>query len=199
MISTLITKSLIKGISYSAYRKLIKDLISEQKSTGPNSTKELLQYSVLNDKRMDRLDKKIQLSEETKNSLNQLQKKHTFLVISEGWCGDAAQILPILNKVAEYTSQIDLKIVLRDDNEDLINQYLTNGGKAIPKVLILDEENNVINTWGPRPSIATKMVADYKKENGTLDAEFKKDLQIWYNKDKGKNTQEDILTILKAS
>lgn len=195
----LIKDSLLKATDYNNYRNLIKTLIIEGKSTGPNQTKDLLQYSILNDKRMDRLDKKMQLSEDTKTSLQQLKKKYTFLVISEGWCGDAAQILPILNKVAEGSQHIDLKIVLRDENEELMNQFLTNGGKSIPKVIILDEEKNVINSWGPRPLIATKMVVDYKEKHGVLDDNFKKDLQIWYNKDKGESTQEDIISILKAS
>lgn len=89
--------------------------------------------------------------------------------------------------------------MLRDENDDLMSQYLTNGGKAIPKILIIDEQHKVINSWGPRPSIATRMVLDYKEKNGTLDAEFKKDLQIWYNKDKGNNTQKDLIELLKAA
>jgi hypothetical protein len=89
--------------------------------------------------------------------------------------------------------------VLRDENEDLMNQYLTNGSKSIPKVLILDQDNHVIDSWGPRPFIASKMVVDYKALNGSLDEDFKKNLQIWYNKDKGNNTQNELLRMLRAS
>lgn len=199
MNNTLIENSLLKGISYNDYRIKIKTLLSEGLSTGFEQSEALLSYSELNDKRMDRLDKTLKISEETQQSLNQLTKKSTFLVIAEGWCGDAAQILPVLNKVAETSSSIDLKIVLRDENDALMNQFLTNGSKSIPKVIIIDEQNNVINSWGPRPSIATKMVEDYKEKNGALDAEFKKDLQIWYNKDKGNSTQEDLIKLLKAT
>jgi len=153
----------------------------------------------LNDKRMDRLDKTLKITKETQASVDSLKNNFTFLVIAEGWCGDAAQIVPILNKIAEASPKIDLKIVLRDENEELMNQFLTNGSKSIPKTIIVNHENEVINSWGPRPSIATKMVLDYKAENGSLDAEFKKNLQIWYNKDKGNSTQEDLLKLLKAS
>tara|TARA_R110001583_G_scaffold83631_2_gene220680 strand:- start:3425 stop:4024 length:600 start_codon:yes stop_codon:yes gene_type:complete len=199
MNNTLIKNSLDKGISYTAYRELIKKLLIQQKSTGAEQTDDLLNFSKLNDKRMDRLDKTLKVSEETKNAINGLRNDFTFLVIAEGWCGDAAQIVPILNKIAETSTKIDLKIVLRDENEALMNLYLTNGSQSIPKIIIVDNQNKVINSWGPRPSIATKMVLDYKTENGTLDADFKKDLQIWYNKDKGTNTQEDLLKLLKAS
>ncbi|MDP3359215.1 MAG: thioredoxin family protein [Lutibacter sp.] len=199
MNNSLIKNSLNNTISYSAYRNLIKNLIAEGKSTGMEQSEDHLTFSILNDKRMDRLDKTLDISTATKNSLDNLNKGFTFLVIAEGWCGDAAQILPIINKVSEASDNIDFKIVLRDENEDLMNQFLTNGSKSIPKVLILDQENNVLDSWGPRPGIASKMVVDYKAQNGSLDEEFKKNLQIWYNKDKGNNTQNELLSLLHAN
>ena len=199
MNNTLIDRSLLKGLTYKEYRNKIKTLLQQGLSTGAEQSEDLLNYSLLNDKRMDRLDKTLKISEETYNSINNLSKKFTFLVIAEGWCGDAAQILPVLNKVAEVSANIDLKIVLRDENDELMNQFLTNGSKSIPKTIIIDEDKNVVNSWGPRPEIATKMVQDYKAKNGVIDAEFKKDLQIWYNKDKGNSTQEDLIKLLQAS
>lgn len=199
MNNKLIESSLLKGLTYKEYREKIKNLLSQGLSTGVEQSEAMLDYSLLNDKRMDRLDKTLKISDETLNSLKHLNKKFQFLVIAEGWCGDAAQILPILNLLAEASTKIDLKIVFRDENEDLMNNFLTNGSKSIPKVIIVDEKNTVINSWGPRPFIATKMVQDYKEKNGALDADFKKDLQIWYNKDKGNSTQEDLIKLLKAS
>lgn len=199
MENTLITKSINKAVSYSTYRTLIKGLLVEGKSTGSTQSEDLLNYSKLNDKRMDRLDKTIKLSEPTKEALDQLKSNYTFLVIAEGWCGDAAQVLPVLHKIADYSNKITMKVVCRDENEELMNEFLTNGSKSIPKIIIVDEENTLINSWGPRPSIATQMVIDYKNNFGSLDAEFKKDLQIWYNKDKGNNTQDDIVELLVSS
>ena len=199
MNNSLIKNSLNNTISYVAYRNLIKDLIAEGKSTGIDQSEDHLTFSILNDRRMDRLDKTLKISEETQNSLDKLNQEFTFLVIAEGWCGDAAQILPIINKVAEASDKIDFKIVLRDENEDLMNQFLTNGSKSIPKALILDRENNLLDSWGPRPGVASKMVVDYKAQNGSLDEEFKKNLQIWYNNDRGNNTQEELIGLLHAN
>ncbi|SDS49268.1 Thioredoxin [Polaribacter sp. KT25b] len=190
-------KSLKQSISYQEYRDLVTNLLAENKSTGPNQSEELTNYSLLNATRMKRLDKTIKISDETTKEIQQITTPQTWLLITEGWCGDAAQNLPIINKMADLNSNISLKLVLRDENEDLIDLFLTNGGKAIPKLIILDQENNVINTWGPRPTVATKMVADYKAKHGALDAEFKQDLQVWYNKDKGKSTQEDFINLIK--
>ena len=192
----IIKNSLRKGISYEQYRKLVSNLLEEERSTGPDQSEALLNYSMLNDKRMSRLDKTIQLSDEVIASVEELQHPVTWLVLTEGWCGDAAQTLPIINKIASHSDKIDLKVVLRDENEELMNHFLTNGGKAIPKLIALNDDQEVLKSWGPRPSVATKMVQEYKSKHGHLDDEFKKDLQIWYNKDKGKNTQEDLLKML---
>ena len=199
MDNSLIINSIKKSIAYSTYRTLIKGLLVEGKSTGSEQSESLFNFSKLNDKRMDRLDKTLKISTETSEALNKLTDNFTLLVLAEGWCGDAAQILPVINKIAESSSKIDLKIVCRDENEDLMNQFLTNGGKAIPKVIIVNNKNEVLNAWGPRPSEATKMVNDYKAIHRGLDDNFKKGLQIWYNKDKGNNTQKDLLNILETS
>lgn len=192
----IIENSLQNAMSYETYRTLVHELIQEGKSTGVNQSDDLLNYSTLNDKRMKRLDKTIKISEEAKTQVKALEEQRTWLVLTEGWCGDAAQNLPVINKLAEENEQIDLKLVLRDEHPALMDAFLTNGARAIPKLIALDADKNVIGTWGPRPTEATAMVLDYKEKNGKLDAEFKKDLQIWYNKNKGRNTEGDLLSLL---
>ncbi len=191
-----IKEGLQKAISYSSYRKLISDLIASGKSSGPIQSEDLLNYSKLNDRRMTRLDKTIQLSHETLLALKKNDKPITWLVLTEGWCGDAAQALPVINKIANESDLITLKIIFRDEHEELMGHFLTNGGRSIPKLLVLNSENDVLNTWGPRPNIATKMVQDYKNTHGHLDAAFKQQLQVWYNKNKGINIQENMVGLL---
>ena len=196
MIKKNIEEALKKAISYTSYRKLISDLIASGKSSGPIQSEDLLNYSKLNDRRMTRLDKTIQLSQETLLGLKKIDKPITCLMLTEGWCGDAAQTLPVISKIADESDLITLKIIFRDEHEQLMSQFLTNGGKSIPKLLVLNSQNKVLNTWGPRPNTATKMVQDYKNKYGQLDAAFKQQLQVWYNKDKGVNIQEDMLGLL---
>ena len=196
MIKKSIEKGLQKAISYSSYRILISDLIASGKSSGPIQSEDLLNFSKLNDRRMTRLDKTIQLRQETLLTVKKIDKPITWLVLSEGWCGDAAQTLPVINKIANESDLITLKIIFRDEHEELMNYFLTNGGKSIPKLLVLNSENEVLNTWGPRPDKASKMVQDYKNKHGQLDATFKQELQVWYNKDKGVNIQENMLGLL---
>jgi len=196
----IIANSLQKTISYTDYRALVRNLLAEGKATGPEQSKDLTNYSRLNDRRMKRLDKTIKISKEVMLAFQKLKQPQTWLLLTEGWCGDAAQNIPVLNKIAEATEQIDLKIVLRDEHLPLMDLFLTNGGRSIPKLIALDKDNNVIDSWGPRPTTAIKMAADYKEKNGALDLVFKEDLQVWYNKDKGKSVQEDFVNlILKLS
>ncbi|ARV15264.1 thioredoxin family protein [Polaribacter sp. SA4-12] len=193
----IIEKSLENSYTYQEFRDLVSHLLTEDKSTGHTQSEAITGFSLLNDRRMKRLDKTIKVSEETIAEMNTISEPQTWLVIAEGWCGDAAQNLPVINKIAETSNLIDFKVVLRDDNEDLMNLFLTNGGKAIPKLIALDKDNNVIDTWGPRPTVASKMVADYKAEHGVIDAKFKQDLQVWYNKDKGLSVQDDFVKLVK--
>ena len=192
----IIENSLQTAISYKGYRSLVSNLLTEGKSTGPEQSEDLTNYSALNDRRMKRLDKTIKISEDTIQEFQKVKQPQTWLVLTEGWCGDAAQNLPVLNKIASDTANIDLKIVLRDENLDLMDLFLTNGGRSIPKLIALDKDNNVLDYWGPRPTVAAKMVADYKEKNGALDPQFKEDLQVWYNKDKGKSVQEDFVNLV---
>ena len=196
MIKKNIEEGLKKAISYTSYRKLISDLIASGKSSGPIQSEDLLNYSKLNDRRMTRLDKTIQLSQETLLGLKKIDNPITWLVLTEGWCGDAAQTLPVISKIADESDLITLKIIFRDEHEQLMSQFLTNGGKSIPKLLVLNSQNKVLNTWGPRPNTATKMVQDYKNKYGQLDAAFKQQLQVWYNKDKGVNIQKNMIGLL---
>ena len=195
----LLKNSLKNSSRYTEYRQLVEGLVAEYSTTGNEKTEDLAEYTKLNDRRMKRWDKTLKVSHETLQNIQQFDKKTTWLVLTESWCGDAAHVIPVINKVSELNDNIDLRLVLRDKNPDLMDAFLTNGGKAIPKLIAIDNETgNVMNTFGPRPSVATKMVADYKAEHGVLTPEFKQDLQVWYNKDKGQSTIEDLVELLKT-
>ena len=154
-------------------------------------------YTMLNNRRLKRWNKTVKLSEIDKNRVESSSINQTWIVLTESWCGDAAHIMPVINKLAELNNNIDYRVVLRDENEALMNQFLTNGGKAIPKLIMIDNDTQeVVNTFGPRPSEATKLVNDYKAKHGKLTPEFKEDLQRWYNKDKGQTTIKDLLEAL---
>jgi len=194
----IITNSLDKAISYQDYRDLVKDLVTKESTTGNEKNEALANYTKLNDRRMKRWDKTVKVSEAAQEKISTSKSNQTWLVLTESWCGDAAHLMPVINKVAELNNGIDFKVVLRDENQVLMNQFLTNGGQAIPKLIMIDNATNeVVNTFGPRPTEATKLVNDYKAEHGKLTPEFKEDLQGWYNKNKGQNTIDDLVKLLQ--
>lgn len=190
-----IKTSLNKSMSYDEYVKLIENLVIENATTGNEKTQEQVEFTKLNERRLRRWNKTLKISDKTQHKIKQYDKKTTWLVLTESWCGDAAHIVPVVNKVAELNNNINLRLVLRDENEGLMSEFLTNGGKAIPKLIALDEEHEVIGEFGSRPSVAAQLVEDYKREYGKLTPEFKQELQIWYNKDKGQSTAEDLLQL----
>lgn len=192
-----ITESLKKSYTYPEYRTLVSDLVAKNGATGPDQSEAMANYTMLNDKRMKRWDKTIKITEDAKQKIADFKGDFTWVVLTESWCGDAAHVVPAIQKVAELNDNIDLKIVLRDENEALMDQFLTNGGKSIPKLIMLDNATGeVVGSYGPRPTEATAMVNDYKTKHGALTPEFKEELQHWYNKNKGQAVVNDMLAVL---
>ena len=189
--------ALNKSNSYQDYRTTVVDLLQEGKTSGAIQTEALVNYSRLNETRMHRLDKTIIIDDAIISTLKAIQSPYIWLVIAEGWCGDAAQLLPIFHKMSEVSDQIDLKIVFRDDNEHLMNMFLTNGNKSIPKLIILDKNTlDIISDWGPRPKGAIDLVQNYKEKFGEIDDTIKTELQMWYLHDKGLSTQQEIMELM---
>lgn len=194
----IITESLNNSYSYLQYRNMVNESLNRE--TFVVDGIETLPYVKMNDQRMKRLDKTIQLTAENELFLKQFKTKVLWLVLSEGWCGDAAHALPVLNKMAEASDAIDLKIVFRDENPDLMNQFLTNGGKSIPKLIMVEPETfEVLADWGPRPVAATELMVELKTKYGSVTEEVKEELQKWYNHDKTISTQNELVEILKNS
>ena len=193
----IIKKSLENSVNYLEYRNKIKNYLKQNNSNYSLEEEHLHNYTQLNEARMNRIEKTVALDNITINTLKSISKKYIWLLISEGWCGDSAQIVPILSKMVDASENIDLKIVFRDENNDLMNLFLTNQSRSIPKLIILDAPTlTVINTWGPRPLGATALVNNYKIENGVFDENGKIALQKWYLQDKGISIQNEILELL---
>lgn len=189
----LVRSKLTEGMTYQQYRTLVQEHRAAGTSTGPEQTDALANYTLLNDSRMKRLDKTTKLPEAVLQKIGSNKRRQTWLVITESWCGDAAQSMPIINKFAEANEQIELTVLLRDEHPELMDEFLYNGTRSIPVLIVYDWESEAVtHVWGPRPSTANKMVADYKVAHGKLDAEFKKDLQHWYNKDRGTTIITDL-------
>ncbi len=184
--------------NYQEFKTMVENLLSEGKVTGETQSEALFQTTEMNLHRVNRIEKKGVLEEGLVKAVEEVEKKYTWYVIVEGWCGDASQNVPFIEKIAGLSEKIDLKLLLRDENPEMINAYLTNGAKAIPKVVCVDTvTNKEVWTWGPRPQKIQDLVLDYKKENPEMvKADFAKKLHVWYSRDKGKALQEEFLTLV---
>lgn len=194
----LIKNSVDKAMDYAQYNLLFKQLVEEGRTTGEQDP-EKINYTKLNFSRSKRLDKTAHINSEHAEVFRNLDAKQTWLVITEPWCGDAAQTLPFLNKIAEHSQNIELKIVLRDENLELMDQFLTNGSRSIPMVIMLDKDLELIQNWGPRSKDATKLVQEYKIEHGKIDDAFKEMLQVWYNNDRGYSIVNDLVEAIEVN
>ncbi len=184
--------------SYDSYRSTIDQLLSQDKTTGSNYSEEMLQHTRMNVQRMKRLDKTAQLQPDLLNELSNIQKSQIWLVISEAWCGDAAQNLPYLHLMSAASHKIDLKIVLRDENLELMDRFLTFGGRSIPKLIVLDAHTlEVMADWGPRPEAAQVLYMDLKAQQLPY-MEASTHLHKWYADNKGQDLQSEIQLLLQT-
>lgn len=198
MKNELINESLIEdSFTYDEYRLMVADFVAHAKTSGPKQSEELAHYTKLNNQRMSRLDKTIQLIGKTINLMEGLKGKYVWLVITEAWCGDAAQNLPYLNKMAELNKNIQLRMIYRDENPEIMDLYLTNGSRSIPKLVCLNWPNlDEVFTWGPRPKNLQIKIDEFRAQ-GMDYKSYQEPVQKWYNEDAGFSLQEEFIELLK--
>lgn len=186
-----------KSMTYAEYVKLIDDLLLDGKTTGPVQSEAMFNYGKLNRQRMHRLEKTVALNESLREKARALKRRMIWLVITEGWCGDAAQNIPTIEKIAaENAEKIETRYVLRDENPELMDAYLTNGARSIPKLIALDAETlEVVGTWGPRPAAAMNLFYEMR-ERGLEKPLMMENLQRWYLADKERSIQIEFETLL---
>lgn len=188
--------------SYEEYIRRVNYLVGKQETSGPNQTESLSNYTKLNYRRMVRLNKTARVSEKIVNEISDLPVKMHWIIITEAWCGDAAQNIPFIAKLADACPNVNLELVWRDENIDYIDRYLTNGSRSIPKLIVYDvEEGEDILTWGPRPEPVQRLVMEYKYK---LDHEktpfdkFAESIHLWYAKDKNQTLEKELLHIFQT-
>jgi len=186
------------GYSYSEFLHISENRLKETDLGNLNESElQLFNYAKLNFQRMTRINKTFTVSEELSEKLKSVKTPQIWMMITEDWCGDAAQSLPILNKFTEINSLIDLRIIERDKNLDIMDNYLTNGtSRSIPKVISFDDTGEELFIWGPRPSEADLLVKQLKQA-GLVKEEINEKLHLWYARNKGKAIEQEFFELLK--
>ncbi len=180
--------------SYEEYVQLIEGLHQQELTTGHVQNEKLVEYSKLNEHRMKRIYRKQQLDMELSAKIASLTNHYTWLVITESWCGDGAQNIPILERLASLSDHVQTRYMLRDENPAIMNLFLTNGGQSIPIIVCLNDKSEVVFRWGPRPAPLQERVMEYKQapEPKISYDDFAKENQLWYAKNKGTRFQEEF-------
>lgn len=192
----LVQDGIRKGMDYTGYISMMNDLVAKGKATGTEQSEERIANTKLNAHRLRRIEKTITIPDERLDVFHKLPEKQVWLVLLESWCSDGAQAIPLLHKIAKASSKIELRLVLRDENPRLMDCFLTNGTRSIPKLIVTNSAGTVIQEWGPRPKTASKMVAEYKEQNGKVDDNLKKELQMWYHRDRGNTMLEELIEMV---
>ena len=174
------------AVDYTAYQDLF-----EKKSENPEADA-YAQYIPMNLQRSSRLDRTFKLNEEQLEKAAQVPAQ-TWLVISEHWCGDASQSVPVMAKIADASQgKITLRLVYRDEVPELMQAHLTNGGMAVPKIIKLNENDQLLADWGPRPEEAQQLVKSIKANPETAD-NYIELLHRWYALNKQQSTVNELL------
>jgi len=186
-----------RQFSFENYKDFVHELVESNSCSG-EITDDHIQSTKVNEQRMLRIEKQVIIHEDLRRVLQSIGQRWEWQVLMETWCADGAQNLPIIAKMAELSDKIKLSIVLRDENPDLMNKYLTNGAKAIPKLICKKlETNEVLGVWGPRPAQIQEAVVSLKAAGKfTSHYELLREVQFLYAKDKGESIQRDFIKLI---
>ncbi|MCB0736504.1 MAG: thioredoxin family protein [Bacteroidetes bacterium] len=180
----------LQGMNYSTYKKLVEHQAKNGLTSGPNQTDDYINYTKLNYQRMKRAEKTYPVS------IDAIETDLIYwLIVTETWCGDAAQAIPVIEKLAALF-KAKTKYLLRDENLDVIDQFLTNGNRSIPKLILMTKEFEAKASWGPSPAAAKALQLDYKNGKYASKDAYKRDLQAYYNENKGADTIGEIVPLL---
>ena len=182
------------GMTYKEYKRLFSD---EKKNPPGVDEKNTYDIKKLNFARSTRVEKQFVPSDELIEAVNKISDPQLWLVLTESWCGDSAQNLPVLAKISELSKNIELRFLLRDSNLEIMDQYLTNGTRSIPKLIAFDEEGNELFRWGARPAAVQQLIIELK-EKGLQKNEWQIELHKWYANNCGKEIEKELLELLNS-
>ncbi len=196
-LTQIINDAIDHSMSYNEYVQLMETLTATGDSSGSNKSESYVDYTKLNHQRMRRLTKTIEVPENIQAEMERISTSQTWLIVTESWCGDAAQIVPLVQKLADCNKLIDTRFVLRDEHLNLMDQFLTRGGRSIPKLIVLDKNFDVLGSWGPRPHAAQMLYDAWKKEADQRPyTAFSVELQKWYTRDRGLSVFQEMLEVI---
>ncbi|MGX5817200.1 thioredoxin family protein [Chitinophaga lutea] len=183
-------------MDFANYLLIFEHIINNPEPPAPYNNPDYLSYARLNWQRQQRWLKTGVLTDGVRGAMARITRPQHWTIITEPWCGDAAHNIPFIEMIAALNPLVTTSYQLRDQPPFLIEQYLTNGTKSIPKLIARDENGSDLFVWGPRPTGAQAVYDRLKAENADFE-QTKTEIQKWYNEDKGQSFQRELLTVLE--
>jgi hypothetical protein len=195
------SKVIDQGLTYSQFVEFTEQLVRENRTTGSNQSEAYLDYTRMSLQRMRRWDKTAKVSPEIENLVQSIEEAQVWLVITEAWCGDGSQSIPYLAKLAELNPQIELRIIMRDENPEIMDAYLTNGTRSIPKLVAFTGDLKAeLFIWGPKPEYLLKRHREYKQDSeGKPYKEFLEEIHLWYARNKNQDLESELLPLIQST
>lgn len=187
-----------RSMSYKEFFSSIDTMLANDTTIGPEQSESKTAFTRLNRQRMQRLAKTLELDSSALTAARSVNRPMIWLIVSEAWCGDGAQNIPVIEKFANENDNIQTRYILRDENLELMDQFLTAGARSIPKLIALDANDlTVLGTWGPRPLAAKEYFEDMKANSVEKDLRSEY-LQRWYNADKGRAVMAELTDLIES-
>ena len=187
----------MKSMNWQQYLDYTQEILESKEPLPPYDNPDYHHYTKMNETRMKRWLKTNPITDETASVIKAINKPQQWVVITEPWCGDAAHIVPIIYLMSALNEKISLSLQLRDGDSE-IDQYLTNGSKSIPILVVRDETGKDLFSWGPRPKEGQKMYLELAERKADFE-EIKTAIQNYYNGDKSLSTQLEISQLLQKA
>ncbi|MCB0765053.1 MAG: thioredoxin family protein [Flavobacteriales bacterium] len=190
-----------RAMTHESYRALFEVQVKDGTGSGPPGGGYGADYTKLNLARTRRLERTLLLLPEVRVTMEAADAQ-TWLVLTEPWCGDSAQNLPVIVALAEHAPAITVRVLLRDAHLGVMDRYLTNGSRSIPKLVSFDPSSGrELFTWGPRPARAQELVLRAKQvpeaQRATKEA-LATELHTWYAANAGRDTQLELAGLVKG-
>lgn len=187
-----------KGMSYTEFiNSTIEEIAKTNISELQDKELSRFNFKVLNLQRSSRITRTYKISDELKNIINEISEPQIWMVITENWCGDSAQNLPYIAAIAGENILINLRVILRDSNPDIMDQCLTNGTRSIPKLIAFNNTGDELFRWGPRPKAAVNLINQWKEE-GLEKSEWTEKLHSWYSRNKGVEIEKEFIELIAS-
>jgi hypothetical protein len=183
------------GMAYAEYETLVAAEADQPTDGLPAEDRERIEFTRLNRHRARRIAHTYRVSSELHALLRRIEAPQLWMVLTEPWCGDSAQCLPYIAAMAETTDRIELRILLRDDNLDIMDLYLTDGKRSIPLLIAFAADGRELFRWGPRPAAAQEVFAAARAE-GLEKPRVLERLHLFYGRDRGRALEAEFVRLL---